>query len=210
MEYLQLIFGYLDSFSYLALFVLAFFSGIVVPVPEEIIIIAAGWFVSRGFMNLPISWFIIILAIFISDNLIFRLCRTDNHLINKFRNRVLAMKIMKHRDYMEKHIDKTIFLSRFIPFMRFVGPILAATIKTPKKDFFIFNTLAIVVYTTLILSVGYFFSDQMNYIAHSIKEFDDAMFWLLVFIFGFLIINHINNKLDVSAKSCQTDNNLIK
>jgi membrane protein DedA with SNARE-associated domain len=205
MEYLQIIFNYLDSFSYLALFLLAFFSGIIVPVPEEIIIIAAGWFVSQGFMNLPLSWFVIILAIFVSDNLIFRLCRTSNHWINKFRCRVLAMRIMKYRGYMERHIDKTIFFSRFIPFMRFVGPILAATIKTPKKDFFIFNSLAIIIYSSVILSIGYFFSGQINSIADFLKGFDDFIFWFLLFAVGFIIITYINSRLDASAKSCNVD-----
>ena len=205
MEYTQVIFEYLNNFSYLALFLLVFFGGIIVPVPEEIIIIATGYFVSQGLMNLPMAWVVIVIALFMSDNLIFRLTCNNNHWMNKFRCRVLAMRIMRYRPYMEKHIDKTIFFCRFAPFMRFVGPILAATIKTSKKDFFIFNTLAVVIYSSIILSIGYFFGGQISYITDSLKKFDDFVFWLIVAIIGFMIIAHINRRLDASAKTCLVD-----
>ena len=43
MEYPLMVAGYISQFSYLAIFVLCFFSGYIIPIPEEIIGIIGVW-----------------------------------------------------------------------------------------------------------------------------------------------------------------------
>jgi membrane-associated protein len=199
MDYPQMVASYINQFSYLAIFILTFFSGYIIPVPEEIVLIVIGYLASQNFISLPVAIIICIISLIASDNFVFRLCLTNNRYIKKMHDQVFRLRLMKYRAQMEKHIDKTIFYSRFTPFLRFVGPVLAATVKTPKKDFFVFNSFAVIIYAPILILVGFFFSAHISILISKIESVHQWIFhWALIglmVLFGVWITHYINKRL---------------
>lgn len=190
---------YIQHFSYLAIFIITFFAGYIIPIPEEIILLVTGYLASQSIISLPIAIAICVTSLILSDNLLFRLCLTENCFVKKMHDRVFRLKLMKYRDNMIKHIDKTIFVSRFTPFLRFVGPVVAASIKTPKKDFFVFNTFAVLIYAPVLILIGYIFSNHLKILIGHIETLHQAIvhvtFLGILFVGGVWITYHLNRKL---------------
>ncbi len=201
MDYTPLVLNYVDNFSYLAIFILAFFSGYLIPIPEEIILIIIGYLCTPllGIMSLPVAIIVCIVSLICSDNLLFHILHHDNRFTKKLREKVFSLQLMKHRNRMEKHIDKTIFLSRFTPFLRFVGPVLAASIKTNKKQFFIFNSLAVIIYTPILILLGYVFSAHLPFLVHKLERIHHFVvigFWAFIgLVITFLINQYLKRRL---------------
>lgn len=182
-----------EQFSYLGIFIFAIFSGYIVPVPEEIILLIVGYMANVGFVHFLPATFVVIIAFIMGDNIVFRLTLRSNKFVTKFIHEVLSLKfIIHHRAFLEKHIGLTIFISRFIPFLRFISPVFAGYVKAKEKTFMLFNTLAIVIYTPFMICVGYFFHEYFNQIVDQIGKVRHIAIILLWIIIG-LVISRITD-----------------
>src|SRR5689334_20177690 len=125
-----------EQFSYLGIFIFAIFSGNIVPIPEEIILLIVGYMASVGFIHFLPAVFVLIIAFIVGDNILFRLTLKNNKHVTKFIHEVLSLKlVIKHKALFEKHIGLTIFISRFFPFLRFISPVFAGYVKAKEKTF---------------------------------------------------------------------------
>lgn len=187
-----------EHFSYIGIFLFAIFSGYIVPIPEEIILLIVGYMVSVDLVHFFPAVLVVILAFMIGDNILYRLTLRNNKYVTKFIHDVLSLKIIaRHRGYLERHIGLAIFLTRFIPFMRFVGPIFAGYVKAKEKIFFIFNTLAIIIYAPLFIWVGYFFNEYFEYFVNQIikiRHFAVIFLWIIVGLIITRIVDYIFKK----------------
>jgi len=183
----------IEHFSYLAIFVFALFSGYFIPIPEEIILLITGYMASSHFIHLTPAIFVAIFAFVIGDNILFKLTLKHNKHVEKLIHEVLSLKIVaKKRVLFEKHIGATIFASRFVPFLRFVGPVFSGYVKADETKFMLFNTLAIVIYAPFVIWIGYFFNEYFNYIAMEIGKVKHVLFILVLIIVGLLISRAID------------------
>lgn len=177
-----------EQFSYLGIFIFTIFSGYIIPIPEEIILLIVGYMASDGLIHLLPAILVVIVAFIIGDNILFRLTLKNNKHVTKFIHEVLSLKIIaKHKGFFEKNIGLTVFLTRFIPFLRFVSPVFAGYVKAKEKTFMLFNTLAIVIYAPFMIWVGYFFHEYFNQIVNQIGRVRHIAIILLWVIVGLLI-----------------------
>lgn len=194
----------IEHFSYLALFVFAIFSGYLIPIPEEIILLITGYMVRYHMIHFLPAMFVVIIAFIIGDNILFKLTLKNNKYVSKLIHEVLSIKIISEkRDLIEKNVGAAIFASRFIPFLRFVGPVFSGYIKVSEKKFMFFNTLAIIVYTPFVMWAGYFFSDYFNLMVYKIGEVKHILFIVLSVISGVFIsraIDYFLNKTEILKK----------
>ncbi|MFH1455256.1 MAG: VTT domain-containing protein [bacterium] len=176
-------------------------SGYIIPIPEEIILLITGYMASSRFIHLTPAIFVVIIAFIIGDNILFKLTVKNNKYIEKLIHEVLSIKIIsKNKELFEKHIGIIIFLSRFIPFFRFIGPVFSGYIKAKEKTFMLFNTLAIVIYVPFIMWIGYFFNEYLNQIVVEVHKVKHILFVLVLIIIGLLIsraMNYFLNKTDL-------------
>jgi len=178
----------IEHFSYIAIFVFAIFSGYLIPLPEEIILLVVGYMASVHFIHLTPAIFIVILALIIGDNVLFNLTLKNNKHVHKLIHEVLSLKIIsRNKDFMERHVAKTIFFSRFFPFLRFVGPVFAGYVKANKRVFLFYNSLAIIIYTPLIIGIGYFFHNYFDWIINHIERLRHVIVILIWIIIGLII-----------------------
>ena len=183
-----------EHFSYLAIFFFALFSGYFIPIPEEIILLIIGFMAWSHMIHLTPAIFVVIIAFIIGDNILYRLTLKHNKHVNKLIHEVLSIKIIsKRREFLEKHIGATIFASRFMPFLRFVGPVFSGYVKANEKKFMFFNTLAIIIYAPFVVWVGYFFNEYFSLIAMEIGKIKHILFILVLIIIGLLISRAIDS-----------------
>jgi membrane protein DedA with SNARE-associated domain len=178
----------IEQFSYIAIFLFALGAGYVIPVPEEIILLITGYMASEQFIHLTPAIFIVILAFIIGDNILYRLTLRNNKHVTKLINEVLSIKfIARHKPTLEKHINTTIFATRFVPFLRFVGPVFAGYTKTKEKTFMVFNTLAIIIYAPIVTFIGYYFHNYFTLIVNDIGRVRHVAVIFLWIIIGLVI-----------------------
>jgi membrane protein DedA with SNARE-associated domain len=191
----------IEHFSYFGIFFFALFSGFIIPIPEEIILLITGYMARFQMIHLTPAIFIIIFAFVIGDNILFRLVLKNNKHVSKLIHEVLSLEIIsKKKDSLEKHVGATIFLSRFIPFFRFVGPVFAGYVKASEEKFLLFNTLAICIYAPFVIWIGYFFSEYFSQIVIEMGKVRHVLFILVLVIVGLLIsraVDYFLNKLDM-------------
>jgi len=187
-----------EHFSYIGIFIFAIFSGYIVPIPEEIILLIVGYMVSVGFIHFIPAMIVLIVAFVIGDNILYRLTIKNNKHVTKFIHEVLSLKfISKNRDFLEKHINLTIFLTRFIPFLRFVGPVFAGYVKAKRKSFILFNTLSIVIFTPFLMWVGYFFHDYFDEISIQlvkVRHIGVISLWIILGLIITRIVDYLFKK----------------
>ncbi len=67
--------------------------------------------------------------------------------------------LVQTQNFFEKHGRKTIFLARFVPIIRTFAPFVAGVGRMTYGHFISYNLLGGVVWTALLLAVGYFFGN---------------------------------------------------
>jgi len=190
-----------EHFSYLAIFFFALFAGYFIPIPEEIILLITGFMAWSNMIHLTPAIFVVIIAFIIGDNILYKLTLKHNKHVNKLIHEVLSIKIIsKKREFLEKHVGVTIFVSRFMPFLRFVGPVFSGCVKAPQKTFMLFNTLAIVIYAPFVIWVGYFFNNYFSLIATEIGKIKHILFILILVIIGLLISRAVDSYFNDSKE----------
>ncbi len=177
-----------EQFSYLGIFFFAIASGYIIPVPEEITLLIVGYMARMRIIHLTPAIFIIIIAFIIGDNIIYRLVLKNNKFVAKLIHDVLSLKfIVRNKKFLDKHIHLTIFITRFFPFLRFVGPVYAGYTKAKESIFLTFNTLAIAIYAPMVMLIGYYFTGNFGQIAGQIMRARHVIVVLAWIIIGLII-----------------------
>lgn len=189
----QLIIEQLGSLSYIGIFVTAFLANVAIPVPEEIVIIAFGYLLVAGKLNVFILVPIVVLGLLLSDIAMYWLSRKGSRLVQGFYKRFFGSWLGNHEEWLEKHIKKVIVISRFLVQLRFLGPFLAGQAKTPFKTFVLYDLLAIIVYVCLYVSVGWYFKDRIDLIASGVDIARNIILLLLVAGIAFGITKSIRS-----------------
>lgn len=193
-----------EHFSYIAIFLFCIFSGYIIPLPEEIILLIVGYMASVHMIHLFPAILVVFFAVIIGDNLLFRLTLKNNKHVQKLVHEVLSLKIfIKKREFIEKHIGTTIFVSRFFPFLRFIGPVFAGYIKAKKETFVFFNTLAIAIYVPLVIFIGYFFNNSFDWVISQfgrLRHITIIFAWVIIGLIITRIVDYVFRKANPEAK----------
>src|SRR3989344_784701 len=180
---------FVNNFSYLGVFILLAVIALI-PIPEELVLLLIGYFAGYGFADLKFLIPISIVGVIVGDNILFFLSSHKNHLINKFKNKVAHKKFTKYELRMKEHIGKTIFLLRFVIGLRFLSPIIAGSTNVEWKKFFIYNTLAVLIFVPFFIIIGYNFNTVLSLIIEDISFIKNI---IIVLVLSIIIIIFIHN-----------------
>ena len=197
----QFFINYMEQFSYVGIFILLALSGYLVPIPEEILLLLTGYTSALGFNNLYIALIVSILGILAGDNVLFWLSRyKGSGLIDKLKRKVRKNELLKYRHLMKRHIGKTIFAVRFIVGLRFFGPFLAGSMKTKWKTFQFYNLLAVVIYTPIMIFLGFHFHNKLALVITQVEIVRHLMFFIFLAVVGYLITIFVKKKFLIKNK----------
>lgn len=194
------IFDFVDHFSYPGIFLISLLSGHLVPFPEDIILLISGYLSSAGFLNPYYAGIASMLGILMGDTILYSLSRSDSKSVHRLREYV-RKRLVVREELIKKHVRKVIFFSRFIPFLRSLGPVIAGILKVPRKTFQLYNFLGMVVYVPLAITIGYLFESRVNSLVQKADAFRHSMFILLIVVLGVAIAVWANRRIDRFLKT---------
>jgi len=156
----------LGHWSYLIIFLAAFlesaaFMGFLVP--GETIVILSGFLASQGYLRLGSCIPIIAIGAVLGDGAGYLLGRAVGRGYFERHKRLLFLKekhIRKTEEYFRKHGGKTVFLGRFIGFLRAMAPFAAGMSKMRYRSFFIYDIAGGTIWAATFTLLGYFFGES--------------------------------------------------
>ena len=158
----------IGAFSYFGVFITSILANVVVPVPEEIVIIAIGYVAGTGKINAFIAFPIVLAGLMISDSVMYFLARRGTKILTAFYDRLFAKNLGSQKDLIENHPGKVIFYTRFLMQFRFVGPFIAGQQKMPWKKFVSYELPALLIYVPTLLALGDYFQDRFDFIVSGV------------------------------------------
>lgn len=126
--------------------------------PGDSLIFAAGLFSNEGALSFWILLVLFILAAILGDTANYWIGKIIGPRVFTEKSRFLKKKyLLEAQAFYERHGNATIFLGRFIPFIRTFVPFVAGIGKMKYRHFLMYNVLGGIVWVCLFLISGYFF-----------------------------------------------------
>lgn len=184
----------IGGITYGGMFILALISNMVVPVPEEIILVIVGYFTAKGKFNFLYSYGIFMIGMFISDTILYYMAYKGAKITKRFYKKIENNRYLKDEGFVKKHIKKIIIFSRFLMYLRWIGPVLSGITRVRYKTFAIYNFFALLVYVPLVLFLGFYFENYIDKIISDVNRIRNTFLMILSIILIIIIAKSINKK----------------
>lgn len=185
----------LGALSYLGIFGVSFLANVVVPIPEEAVLVIFGYLAHGNHLNPLILVPLIMIGLLTSDIIIYTLARRGSKVVTLFYKKVFASKLDSRMAWIETHMNKVIFFSRFLMQLRFLGPFLAGQRGVPFKRFFLYDFLAILVYVPLFVWIGWYFRTRIDLILNGVNAVKHVVLIILILLVSLSILKVIKRKI---------------
>lgn len=186
----------LGPLTYVGIWGVSIFSNVLIPVPEEAVLLVLGYLAGGPRFDMYILFPVVLSGLLLSDIVMYFFSRRGNKIVSAFYDKVFASRLESRKEWIDKHMNKVIFFSRFLVQLRFLGPFFAGQAGVPFRKFLMLDFLALVIYTPLYLFIGFYFRSRIDFITNGIGIVRNiiivvvlglAMFSLLRFIKKFLL-----------------------
>jgi len=178
---------YLQHLSYFGIFLLLALLDVLIPLPEEIILILVGYTVYFSTLDPSLTIIVAIAAFLVGDNTTFWLSRGGNRLIARFTTKSATPLIERYSQKMRSKAGITLLIMTFVPSIRFFAPIVAGSVRTPWKVFILYDLMVVGLYVSAYLLAGYFFHSQINGIIKEFEMLGHLMIYVLLLGIGLLL-----------------------
>ncbi len=151
--------------AYLALTGILLLCGLGLPIPEDVSLIAAGYFSYKGVLHLHTAFVICFAAVLGGDTVAFFLGRFFGRriLASPWTSRYFTPRRQRRvRAYFRKFGSKVIFLARFTPGLRFSIFFSAGMLHLRASVFFIYDSLAAMLSVPFLVYLAWFFGGQID------------------------------------------------
>ena len=164
-----------EQFIYAGLFLILFLCGLGLPIPEELTLLAGGFFVHFGMIRFYPTLAIVFVGVLIGDMAMYSIGRkwgrgiiTHQHMRNFFSDRRLE----RAKQFFDDHGSKTIFIARFLSGFRVAAFLAAGTMGMKPGKFLILDTLAALIMVPLLLLLGYSFGANIGWLTNLFTRID--------------------------------------
>ena len=192
MPVFDFIVNYLDNLSYLGIFFVFIIPFL--PIPEEVLLLGIGYLVDMGGLNIYAAVAVSIGGIMATDNMWYWLGRSHSKIAAKLRNKIGEERAAVYERMLKNHTGKYIFLSRFIPGARAIGPSLAGSMNLKHKHFWFFNVVSAFLYAPIFIFLGYFFNYNLEIVMNKIVSARHIVFILFISLVGLAVAYLVNKK----------------
>ena len=148
----------IEHWGYLAIVVFVLLGNLGIPVPEESILVLAGYLVWQGDLRLPLVLLVGILSAIAGDNLGYWLGRRYGQAaVERYGRWVLLTpaRLDATRRVVTRYGAVGVFAARFIAGLRFLAGPLAGSTGLPPRAFVTANTLGALLYVPTMVGAGY-------------------------------------------------------
>ncbi len=180
---------FLHDYSHAGVFFALLATGLGVPIPEDIILVTAG-VISAKHDSLIVMNLIGMSGVLGGDLIIYGLgYHYGNRILRHrlFSRLVKPARIRKARAYYRKYGYWAIFVSRFLAGLRATSFLLAGLSHVPPRVFLLADGAAALLSVPLLITLGHYFSNDIQALLGRIKEVQlDLMMGLVLVAFGIL------------------------
>ena len=163
-----------------------------VPVPEETVMLAAGFLAGQVLLDLRLVYVVVIFSAVVGDCCGYLIGRTGGQrILERLATTFPFMRTRYERLqlFFQTHGSKAVFMARFITGVRFMAGPMAGACGMPFFQFLGWNVLGAIVWCSLVVTVGYLVGDELYpalAMAHQVSRWIGlAGFVLLVVILIF-------------------------
>ena len=154
----------LAAWGYLGIFIAVFVGNLGIPVPEETVMLAAGFLAGRSLLDLRIVYVTVVASAVTGDCCGYVIGRTGGQrvlvrLASAFP--FLRTRYDRLQLFFQTHGSKAVFMARFITGARFMAGPMAGACGMPFFQFLGWNVLGAIVWCSLVVTVGYLVGDEL-------------------------------------------------
>ena len=168
--------------------------GLGMPIPEDLSLIAAGYFAYKGVLNVHKAFFVCWSAVLLGDTCAFLMGRW-------FGRRVLASSLARRyftprrqrrvRAYFRKFGNRVVFLGRFMPGLRFSIFFSGGTLHLRPSVFFIYDSLAAAISVPVLVYLAWFFGDKIDRVVSYARHTEHGIVIVVVVGAGVLVTRRL-------------------
>ncbi|HJU29538.1 MAG TPA: DedA family protein [Candidatus Binataceae bacterium] len=159
---------WLSTWGYLGVFIFVFIGNLGIPVPEETVLLVAGFLAGRGDLDLRTLYAVGIASAVVGDCCGFLFGRTGGQrLLERLASRFSAVRRRYDRlqNFFRTHGAKAVFMARFIAGARFMAGPMAGAAGMGFARFLGWNVLGATIWCSLVITVGYLVGDELQWVA---------------------------------------------
>jgi len=165
--------------------------GYVIPIPEEAALIILGFLAGLGKFQFWYIYGTVVTGILIGDNIFYWLSYYESKYILHFKKRVRQDVWQKYEKLMKDNIGKTMVALRFLVGFRFLGPVIAGSLKVKYRRFFAYDTLLILFYSGSLIYLGFFFRRRSLMLIGLVEHFRNLLLSLTATVVVILLLGII-------------------
>jgi membrane protein DedA with SNARE-associated domain len=179
---------WLSSWGYRGIFICIFMGNLGIPVPEELVLVVAGALAGRKDLDLATLYVVAILSAVTGDSCGFLAGRTGGQqvfewLAGKFH--FVRRRYQHLQTFFQAHGNSAVFLARFVMGARFMAGPMAGAAGMPFWSFLGWNLLGACVWCFLVITLGYFVGNQLDWVVHLVEE---GGHWIAVAVFLAVVV----------------------
>lgn len=174
---------WLSTWGYLGVFVCVFMGNLGIPVPEESVLLAAGFLAGRGDLSLKPLYLVGIGSAVTGDCFGFLFgCTGGQRLFERLAQRFAFVRIRYERlqSFFQTHGSKAVFMARFVVGARFMAGPMAGAAGMSFLRFLGWNVSGALIWCSLIITIGYLVGDELESVAHVLHA---ASYWVAIGVF---------------------------
>jgi membrane protein DedA with SNARE-associated domain len=185
----------IGSLSYEGIFGISLLSNVIIPIPEEAILLMLGYASRENGASFFLVVTIVMSGLLMSDLIMYGLSRKGNRFILMFYKKFFSKRLDDRRAWFEKNIESVIFFSRFLLQLRFLGPFLAGQSRVSLRKFLTFELAALVIYVPLVIEAGWYFHRHIQNIMDGINILRNTMLIAIALIVLIYVYRSISQKM---------------
>src|SRR5689334_13937913 len=181
--------------------------GLGLPIPEDISLIAAGYFSWKGVLYIHMAFAICFAAVVTGDTAAFFMGRL-------FGRRVLRSKLahryftprrqLRVRAYFRKFGSKVVLVGRFTPGLRFTIFFTAGTLHTRPSTFFIYDFLAAAFSVPILVYAARIFGGQIDKVIKIARQAEHGILIAIVILAVVVVVRLMRRRKRLAARMAAT------
>ncbi len=167
--------NYSEHFIYTGLFLILILSGLGLPIPEEITLLAGGFFVYLEFTRFYPTMVVIFAGAIAGDMTLYSIGRKWGQGIithRQMRKIFSEKRLERARRFFAAHGSKAIFIARFFSGFRVAAFLAAGTMGMKPGKVLLYDTFAALIMVPVLVSVGCFFGENISWLISLFTRID--------------------------------------
>lgn len=173
----------LGTWGYPALFLLLLLTGVGAPIPEDLLLLAAGYLVFAGLFHWPVAFVICTAGVVSSDLLLYSAGR---HVAR--RSAAAAFRLLPPRRleratrWFGRLGNRIILVARFVPGTRVLVFVSAGVRAVPLSSFLRYDVIGAALWVPAMLAVGHAAGDRVGDVGDLLRSLHQRAFWALLLL----------------------------